>query len=96
MFLSKDSIEILLDLVEIRLETLQVMDKEDVKELSRLKLCKHELFQKQKYLKKIIVEKIRFLLTLVEKKYQSRKYFSIKFYSALRYVCRRCSCSSTS
>ena len=49
MFLSKDSIEILLDLVEIRLETLQVMDKEDVKELSRLKLCKHELFQKQKY-----------------------------------------------
>jgi hypothetical protein len=41
--LSRQSLEILVDLVEIKLSTIMVMDKEDVREVKRLKDCKNEL-----------------------------------------------------
>ena len=53
MFLSKESLEILIDLVEIRLDTLQIIDKEDAKELSRLQLCRSELLQTQSQLEEL-------------------------------------------
>ncbi|MDR1031844.1 MAG: hypothetical protein LBL30_01820 [Holosporales bacterium] len=40
---SRQSLEILLDLVEIKLGALLVQDKEDMQELSNLKSCKREL-----------------------------------------------------
>ncbi|MBQ7673393.1 MAG: hypothetical protein IJT36_02555 [Alphaproteobacteria bacterium] len=41
--LSRQSLEILLDLVEIKLSSMIVQDKEDIKELRKLKCCKSEL-----------------------------------------------------
>ena len=41
--LSRQSLEILLDLVEIKLSSMIVQDKEDIKELRKLKSCKAEL-----------------------------------------------------
>jgi hypothetical protein len=41
--LSRQSLEILVDLVEIKLSTIIIMDKEDIREVRRLKNCKNEL-----------------------------------------------------
>ena len=43
MALSKRSIEILIDLLEIRISVLMINDQEDAKELARLKRCRDEL-----------------------------------------------------
>lgn len=43
MALSKRSIEILIDLLEIRISVLMISDQEDTRELLRLKKCKQEL-----------------------------------------------------
>jgi hypothetical protein len=43
-----EQIELLIDLVEIRLETFCVIDKEDVFELENLRHCRQELGQMQK------------------------------------------------
>ena len=43
MALSKRCVEAMLDLVEIKLSTIQVMDREDAREASVLEACKREL-----------------------------------------------------
>ena len=43
MSLSKQSIENLLDLVEIKISTLQVLDREDAREMKCLEGCRDEL-----------------------------------------------------
>ena len=43
MTLSKQSIETLLDLVEIKLGCMEVYDREDARELEMLELCRREL-----------------------------------------------------
>lgn len=43
MALSKRSIEILIDLLEVRINVLMITDQEDVRELNRLRKCKEEL-----------------------------------------------------
>lgn len=43
MALSKRSIEILIDLLEVRISVLMINDQEDARELARLKKCKEEL-----------------------------------------------------
>lgn len=43
MSLSKQSIENLLDLVEIKISTLQVLDREDAREMKCLESCRDEL-----------------------------------------------------
>jgi hypothetical protein len=45
MALSRESIEILLDLLEIKVNALQLHDKEDARELNKLRKCKQELIQ---------------------------------------------------
>lgn len=45
MALSRESIEILLDLIEIKMNALQLHDNEDAKELNKLRKCKQELMQ---------------------------------------------------
>ena len=42
--LSKQSLEILLDLVEIKISTIIIQDKDDIKELRRLKNSRNEIF----------------------------------------------------
>jgi hypothetical protein len=53
--LSRQSLEILIDLVEIKLSTIMIMDKEDIREIRRLKNCRNELirFVGATYAKKI-------------------------------------------
>lgn len=41
--LSRQTLEILLDLVEIKLSTIIVQDKDDIREVRRLKNCRNEL-----------------------------------------------------
>lgn len=43
MIISYQSLEILLDLIEIKVNSLQVEDRDDVRELTRLKKCRQEL-----------------------------------------------------
>jgi len=43
MSISRESLEIILDLIEIKVNTLQVHDKDDVRELNKLRKCKQEL-----------------------------------------------------
>ena len=43
MALSKRSIEILIDLIEVRISVLMITDQEDTRELKRLQRCKQEL-----------------------------------------------------
>ncbi len=43
MTLSKQSIENLLDLVEIKLSCIEVIDREDARELKKLRNCRDEL-----------------------------------------------------
>jgi hypothetical protein len=46
--LSKQSLEILLDLVEIKLSTIIVQDKDDVREIKKLRNCRSELLMSRK------------------------------------------------
>lgn len=46
--LSKQTLEILIDLVEIKLSAILVQDKEDLKEIKKLKICRSELLNSQK------------------------------------------------
>lgn len=43
MKISHESLEIILDLIEIKMNTLQVQDKDDARELNKLRKCKQEL-----------------------------------------------------
>lgn len=45
--LSKRSLDILLDLIEIKLSAIIVQDKEDIREVINLKKCKKELIEVQ-------------------------------------------------
>ncbi len=46
--LSKQSIDILIDLVEIKLSAILVQDKDDIREVNKLKHCKSELMNFKK------------------------------------------------
>ncbi|GHT91813.1 hypothetical protein FACS1894122_04790 [Alphaproteobacteria bacterium] len=46
--LSKQSLDILIDLVEIKLSAIIVHDKDDIREVRRLRLCKSELLMSRK------------------------------------------------
>ncbi|MDR2723803.1 MAG: hypothetical protein LBB25_01180 [Holosporaceae bacterium] len=54
--LSRQSLEILIDLVEIKLSTIMIMDKEDIREVRKLKNCRNELIH---LLKILYVEKMQ-------------------------------------
>lgn len=43
MKFSRDSVELLLDLIEIKISNIVVQDKDDSQELKKLKRCKEEL-----------------------------------------------------
>jgi hypothetical protein len=46
--LSKQSLDILIDLVEIKLSVIMVQDKDDVREVKKLKICRSELIKSRK------------------------------------------------
>ncbi len=46
--LSKQSLDILIDLVEIKLSAILIQDKDDMREVNRLKHCKNELINFKK------------------------------------------------
>ena len=48
--LSKQSVDILIDLVEIKLSAILVQDKDDLREVNKLKHCKSELLDFKKSL----------------------------------------------
>jgi len=43
MDISRESLEIILDLIEIKINTLQIHDKDDARELNKLRKCRQEL-----------------------------------------------------
>jgi hypothetical protein len=47
MALSQQSLEILLDLIEIKVSALQIQDRDDARELSKLRKCRQELIQEK-------------------------------------------------
>lgn len=46
--LSKQSLDILIDLVEIKLSAILIQDKDDMREVKRLKNCRNELINSKK------------------------------------------------
>ncbi len=76
MALSRQSIEILLDLIEIKVGMLQVQDRDDARELNKLRKCRQELISDKnlesiKYRKKILNP-----TPFREKPYQKNSYSS--------------------
>ena len=51
--LSRQSLDILIDLVEIKLSAILVQDKDDMREVRKLKICKSELLSSKKDLNKM-------------------------------------------
>lgn len=51
--LSKQSLDILIDLVEIKLSAILIQDKDDMREVNRLKHCKNELINFKKMFNKV-------------------------------------------
>ena len=47
MELSRQSLEILLDLIEIKISVLQIQDRDDARELIKLRKCRQELLLEQ-------------------------------------------------
>ncbi len=47
MTLSRQSVEILLDLIEIKVSALQIQDRDDARELNKLRKCRQELLSEQ-------------------------------------------------
>ncbi|HUX80312.1 MAG TPA: hypothetical protein VMW10_11320 [Alphaproteobacteria bacterium] len=47
MTLSKQSVEILLDLIEIKVSAIQIQDRDDARELNKLRKCRQELLSAQ-------------------------------------------------
>lgn len=45
MTLSRQSLEIMLDLIEMKIAAIQIQDKDDARELNRLRKCRQELLQ---------------------------------------------------
>ena len=43
MALSRQSLDILLDLIEIKVNSLQIQDRDDARELNKLRKCRQEL-----------------------------------------------------
>jgi len=43
MALTKQSLDILLDLIEIKVSSLQIQDRDDARELNKLRKCRQEL-----------------------------------------------------
>ena len=43
MIISHESLEIILDLIELKVSALQIHDKDDAREVNKLKKCKQEL-----------------------------------------------------
>ena len=43
MTISRQSLEILLDLIEMKVSALQIQDRDDARELNRLRKCRQEL-----------------------------------------------------
>jgi hypothetical protein len=57
MKFSKQSVEILLDLVEIKISAMHIHDREDARELMRLKSCREELLEeKNRRNKKVMID----------------------------------------
>jgi hypothetical protein len=52
--LSRQSLDILIDLVEIKLSAIMILDKDDIREVEKIKTCKEELlnFKRTMYSKK--------------------------------------------
>ncbi len=46
--LSKQSLDILIDLVEIKLSTIMIQDKDDIREVHKLRTCRNELILSRK------------------------------------------------
>ena len=45
MTISQESFEIILDLIEIKVNALQIHDKDDARELNKLRKCRQEFLQ---------------------------------------------------
>lgn len=77
MILSRQSIEILLDLIEIKVNAIEIQDRDDARELNKLKKCRQELIyaytqviskQKQR-----VLEPTPFRQRVYGKRYSSRQ-----------------------
>ncbi len=47
MTLSRQSVEILLDLIEIKINVIQIQDRDDARELNKLRKCRQELLSER-------------------------------------------------
>lgn len=50
MLLSRQSVEILMDLIEIKVNALEIQDRDDARELNKLRKCRQELISEHKQL----------------------------------------------
>lgn len=74
MKFSKQSVEILIDLVEIKISAMHIHDREDARELMRLKSCRDELLEeKGRKGRKVMIDDS---VSLLDKTKSARKSFT--------------------
>jgi hypothetical protein len=74
MALSHQSLEILLDLIEIKVSSLQIQDRDDARELNKLRKCRQELLLGINNTSRKCPEKFIELSTFSEKPPKKRSY----------------------
>ena len=58
MALSSQSLEILMDLIEIKVSAVQIQDRDDARELNKLRKCRQELLLEMTQMRRTRPEKI--------------------------------------
>jgi len=74
MTLSTQSLEILLDLIEIKVSALQIQDRDDARELNKLRKCRQELLLEMNQISTKRTEKILEPASFSERSYRRTSY----------------------
>ena len=72
MLLSRQSVEILMDLIEIKVNALEIQDRDDARELNKLRKCRQELISEHKQLSSKHKERLLESTPFRQKTYRSR------------------------
>lgn len=78
MTLSRQSLEILLDLIEIKVSALLIQDRDDARELNKLRKCRQEVLLELNHLQSKRAEKILNTATFSERPYEKSSYSAFK------------------
>lgn len=78
MALSRQSLEILLDLIEIKVSALLIQDRDDARELNKLRKCRQEILLELNHMQSKRAGKLLNSATFSERPYERPSYSALK------------------